>query len=202
MSPRKREVPDELPSRLLANHQKPEDPVGENGLLWQLIKLPVEKALDAEMTDHLGREKHDPVANAVDNTRNGRSRKTLKGEFGELPIEIPRDRDGTFEPKLVPEHQSRWRLRRQDPVAVCPRHDGREIPARLEEMYGAEVSPSLIFSVSDAVADEVKTWQSRPLKLLYLALCNISKRWTLPIRDWKAALNRFTIQFEERIPQL
>ena len=108
MSPRKHDVPDELLSRLLANYQKPEDLIGENGLLKQLTKLLVEKALDAEMTEHLGHERHEPVANAAGNTRNGRSRKTLKGEFGELPIEIPRDRDGTFEPKLVPKHQTRW----------------------------------------------------------------------------------------------
>ena len=108
MSPRKHDVPDELLSRLLANYQKPEDLIGENGLLKQLTKLMVEKALDAEMTEHLGHERHEPVANAAGNTRNGRSRKILKGEFGELPIEIPRDRDGTFEPKLVPKHQTRW----------------------------------------------------------------------------------------------
>ena len=96
MSPRKHEVPDELLSRLLANYQKPEDLIGENGLLKLPTKLLVEKALDAEMTEHLGHEKHEPVANAAGNTRNGRSRKTLKGEFGELPIEIPRDRDGTL----------------------------------------------------------------------------------------------------------
>ena len=96
MSPRKHDVPDELLSRLSANYQKPEDLIGENGLLKLPTKLLVEKALDAEMTEHLGHEKHEPVANAAGNTRNGRSRKTLKGEFGELPIEIPRDRDGTL----------------------------------------------------------------------------------------------------------
>lgn len=108
MSPRKHEVPDELLSSLLANYQKPEDLIGENGLLKQLTKLLVEKALDAEMTEHLGHEKHEPVVNSAGNTRNGRSRKTLKGEFGELPIEVPRDRHGSFEPKLIPKHQTRW----------------------------------------------------------------------------------------------
>ena len=101
MSPRKHDVPDELLGRLLANDQKPEDLIGENGPLKQLTQRLVEKARDAEMTEHLGHEKHAPVANAAGNTRNGRSRKTLKGEFGELPIGIPRDRDGTFEPKRV-----------------------------------------------------------------------------------------------------
>ncbi|AZU15842.1 hypothetical protein NY98_24310 [Xanthomonas citri pv. fuscans] len=92
MSPRTHEVPDELLSSLLVNYTKPEDLIGENGLLKQLTKRLVERALDAEMTEHLGHDKHEPVANAAGNTRNGRSRKTLKGEFGELPIEIPRDR--------------------------------------------------------------------------------------------------------------
>lgn len=143
MSPRKHDVPDELLSRLLANDQKPEDLIGENGLLKQLTKLLVEKALDAEMTEHLGHEKHDSVANAAGNTRNGRSRKTLKGEFGELPIEIPRDRDSTFEPKLVPKHQTRWTGLDDKILSLYARGlTVREIQAHLEEMYGAEVSPS------------------------------------------------------------
>jgi len=78
MSPRKHEVPDELLSSLLANYQKSEDLIGENGLLKQLTKLLVEKALDAEMTEHFGHEKHAPVANAAGNTRSGRSRKTAR----------------------------------------------------------------------------------------------------------------------------
>lgn len=168
MSPRKHDVPDELLSRLLANYQKPEDLIGENGLLKQLTKLLVEKALDAEMTEHLGHEKHEPVANAAGNTRNGRSRKTLKGEFGELPIEIPRDRDDTFEPKLVPKHQTRWTGFDDKILSLYARGlKVREIQAHLEEMYGAEVSPSLISSVTDTVVDEVKTWQSRPLDPVY-----------------------------------
>ena len=90
MSPRKHDVPDELLSRLSANYQKPEDLIGENGLLKLPTKLLVEKALDAEMTEHLGHEKHEPVANAAGNTRNGRSRKTLKGEFGDRDPPRPR----------------------------------------------------------------------------------------------------------------
>ncbi|KKY04284.1 IS256 family transposase, partial [Xanthomonas phaseoli] len=82
MSPRTHEVPDELLSSLLVNYTKPEDLIGENGLLKQLTKRLVERALDAEMTEHLGHDKHEPVANAAGNTRNGRGRKTLKGECG------------------------------------------------------------------------------------------------------------------------
>ena len=115
------------------------------------------------MTEHLGHEKHEPVANAVGNIRNGRSRKTLKGEFGELPIEIPRDRDGTFEPKLVPKHQTRW-CGFDDKILslVCPRHDGRR--ARSRRIWRRCTaprcsSPSLISSVTDAVVDEVRCAQ-------------------------------------------
>lgn len=95
-------VSNELIDRLLADYKKPEDLIGENGLLKQLTKRLVERALEAEMAEHLGHGKNEPVANPKGNTRNGKSRKTLKGEFGELPIEIPRDRDGSFEPQIVP----------------------------------------------------------------------------------------------------
>ncbi len=105
MTTKKHEVPQELLAGLLADYKRPEDLIGENGLLKQLTKLLVEKALDVELTEHLGHERHEAVANTRGNTRNGKSRKTLKGEFGELPIEVPRDRQGTFRP--IPASQKR-----------------------------------------------------------------------------------------------
>ena len=168
MTVAKKAVPKELLDRLLADYQKPEDLIGENGLLKQLTKLLVEKALEAEMADHLGHGKHEPVANSSGNTRNGKSRKTLKGEFGELPIEIPRDRHGTFEPQLIPKHQTRWTGFDDKILSLYARGmTVREIQSHLAEMYGTEVSPTLISSVTDAVIDEVKTWQARPLDALY-----------------------------------
>ena len=168
MSPKKHDVPEALLTSLLADYQKPEDLIGENGLLKQLTKLLVEKALDAEMAQHLGHAKHDPVANPAGNTRNGKSRKTLKGEFGELPIEIPRDRHGTFEPQLIPKHQTRWTGFDDKVISLYARGmTVREIQSHLEEMYGTEISPSLISSITDAVADEVKAWQARPLDPVY-----------------------------------
>jgi len=160
---------------LLANYKKPEDLIGENGLLKQLTKLLVERALDVEMTEHLGHDKHEPVANAAGNTRNGRSCKTLKGEFGELPIEIPRDRHGSFEPQLIPKHQTRWASFDDKILSLYARGmTVREIQAHLEEMYGAEVSPSLISSVTDAVVDEVKAWlPGRSIR------CTRSSTWTV-----------------------
>ena len=93
-------LPTDLIDSLLADYKKPEDLIGEHGLLKQLTKTLVERALQTEMTEHLGHGKHEAVANPTGNARNGRSRKILKGEFGELPIEIPRDRVGSFEPKI------------------------------------------------------------------------------------------------------
>jgi putative transposase len=153
---------------LLAGYQTPEDLIGENGLLKQLTKAVVERALQAEMSAHLGHGKHEPVANSVGNTRNGTSNKTLKGEFGELPIEIPRDRQGSFEPQLITKHQTRWTGFDDKILSLYARGmTVREIQGHLQEMYGTEISPSLISSVTDAIIDEVKAWQSRPLEALY-----------------------------------
>lgn len=158
----------DLIDQLLADYQKPEDLIGEHGLLKQLTKAVVERALQAEMATHLGHGKHEPVANSAGNARNGSSRKTLKGEFGALPIDIPRDRQGSFEPQLIPKHQTRWTGFDDKILSLYARGmTVREIQGHLEEMYGTEVSPSLISSVTDAVIDEVKAWQSRPLDALY-----------------------------------
>jgi putative transposase len=168
MTVAKQALPAKLIDSLLSGYKKPEDLIGENGLLKQLTKALVERALEAEMEAHLGHAKHEPVANSSGNTRNGKSRKTLKGEFGELPIEIPRDRLGSFEPQLIPKHQTRWNGFDDKIISLYARGmTVREIQSHLEEMYGTEVSPTLISSVTDAVADEVKTWQSRPLDALY-----------------------------------
>ena len=168
MTVEKKAVPKELIASLLADYRKPEDLIGEHGLLKQLTKILVEAALETEMIDHLGHGKNEPVENPAGNTRNGKSKKTLKGEFGELPIEIPRDRHGTFEPLLIPKHQTRWTGFDDKILSLYARGmTVREIQSHLEEMYGTEVSPTLISSVTDAVIDEVKAWQGRPLDTLY-----------------------------------
>lgn len=161
-------VSNELIDALLADYKKPEDLIGENGLLKQLTKRLVERALQAEMAQHLGHAKNDSVANASGNTRNGKSSKTLKGEFGELPIEVPRDRHGSFEPQIIPKHQTRWDGFDAKILSLYARGmTVREIQSHLEEMYGAEVSPTLISSVTEAVMDDAKAWQSRPLDAVY-----------------------------------
>ena len=161
-------VTNELIDSLLADYKKPEDLIGENGLLKLLTKKLVERALQAEMAEHLGHAKNDTVANVAGNTRNGKSKKTLKGDFGELPIEIPRDRHGSFEPQIITKHQTRWSGFDDKILSLYARGmTVREIQSHLQEMYGAEVSPTLISSVTDAVMDDAKAWQARPLDALY-----------------------------------
>ena len=161
-------LPTGLIDSLLADYKKPEDLIGEHGLLKQLTKALVERALQAEMAEHLGHDKHETVINATGNTRNGKSRKTLKGEFGELPIEIPRDREGSFEPLIISKHQTRWAGFDDKILSLYARGmTVCEIQQHLTEMYGTEVSPTLISTVTDGVMDEVKQWQSRPLDAVY-----------------------------------
>ena len=98
-----------LIDKLAVEHgHRPQDLAGENGLLKQLSKALLERAMQAEMTDHLGYEKHYPVGHNSGNSRNGTSKKKRKGDFGEIAVATPRDRNGTFEPKIVAKHQTRW----------------------------------------------------------------------------------------------
>ncbi len=153
---------------LLKNYKTPEEIIGENGLLQQLTKAVLQRALQAEMTLHLGHEKHSSVSNKEGNARNGSSLKTIKGEFGNMPIEIPRDRDSSFEPLIIPKGQTRFPGFDDRVISLYSRGmTTREIQGHLEEIYGVEVSPALISIVTDAVAEEVKIWQNRPLDAVY-----------------------------------
>lgn len=158
----------DLIDQLLADYKQPEDVLGENGLLKQLTKAVLERALKAELTHHLGYEKHNARGHRRSNSRNGNSKKTLKGEFGTLPIEVPRDRNSTFEPQIVPKGQTRFEGFDDKILSLYARGmTTRQIKQHLEEIYQVEVSPSLISTVTDAVIDEVRAWQSRPLEALY-----------------------------------
>lgn len=160
----------ELLDRLLAdyNHLKPEELIGENGLLKQLTKGSLERALQAEMTVHLGHEKNGNLSTKGGNSRNGKSAKTIKGEFGSLPIEVPRDRDSSFAPVIIPKGQTRFAGFDDKIISLYARGmTTREIQGHLEAIYGVEVSPTLISTVTDAVTNEVKIWQNRPLDVLY-----------------------------------
>src|SRR5215472_14644841 len=153
---------------LLKDYKNPEDVVGENGLLKQLTKAILERAMNAELTNHLGYEKHDPAGNNSGNSRNGTTAKTVKGEFGEMVVETPRDRNSSFEPQILKKHQTRFEGFDDKIISLYARGmTTRDIRSHLEEMYGVEVSPALISEVTDAVMEEVKTWQHRPLDAVY-----------------------------------
>jgi len=157
-----------LIDNLLKNYKKPEDLIGENGLLKQLTKQLLERAMAAELTEHVGYDKHEAIGNNSGNSRNGKSAKTIKGTFGELALETPRDRNGTFEPQIIEKHQTRFTGFDKNILSLYSRGlSTREIQQHLEEIYGVEVTASLISSVTDEVLDEIKTWQNRQLDEVY-----------------------------------
>jgi putative transposase len=158
----------ELLDELLKDFSKPEDLVGENGILKQLTKALVERCLDTEMEVYLDQEHDHAEGKARRNRRNGHSQKTIKGEFGEATLEIPRDRNGEFEPVIVKKRQTRFDGFDSKILSLYGRGmTTRDIQAQLKDLYGVEVSATLISEVTDAVLDEVKAWQSRPLDAVY-----------------------------------
>lgn len=161
-------IDSDLVNQLVKDCRKPEDLVGEGGLLSQLTKAVLERALEAEMTEHLGYSKHDPGGRNGGNSRNGKSSKTLVTDRGPVEIIVPRDRDGSFKPLIVPKGQRRIAGFDDKIISLYARGlSTRDIQAHLQEIYGIEVSQSLISNVTDAVVDEVKAWQTRPLDSIY-----------------------------------
>jgi transposase-like protein len=159
---------DELLDELLSDCQSPEAILGESGLLKQLTKRLVERALAGELNHHL----NDSDDSDSRNSRNGHSAKTVQSEHGALELAIPRDspqerlrqRQGTFEPVLVPKHQRRLSGLDEKILALYARGTStRDISLQLEELYGAHVSPAIISEVTDTVSEDVKAWQCRPL---------------------------------------
>ena len=158
----------ELVDQLLRNYQKPEDVLGENGLLKQFTKALLERAMQVELSEHLGYEKHSAAGDNSGNSRNGTSEKTLKGDFGTLPIEVPRDRNASFEPKIVPKGQTRLSSFNEKILSLYARGlTTREIQQHIAEIYKVEVSPTLISNVTEAVMEDVVAWQTRPLEAIY-----------------------------------
>jgi len=161
-------IPKDFLDSLMKGYKNPEDLIGENGLLKQLTKQLLERAMQAEMTDHLGYEKNATAQKKTTNSRNGSYKKHIKGEFGNLDVTVPRDRDATFEPVILPKGQSRFTGFDDKIIALYARGmTTRDIQAHLEEMYGVEVSPTLISQVTRAVKEEITLWQNRPLDEIY-----------------------------------
>jgi putative transposase len=169
--PRRAAIPSELLDELLKGYSKPEDLTGPGGLLKQLTAALVTRAMNAELEHHLGYEKGDTPPEGQANRRNGRSAKVLRTNQGNVQVEVPRDRDGTFEPQLVKKHQRHFDGFDDKILSMYSRGMSvRDIRSHLEEIYGVEVSPDLISRVTDAVVDELKAWQSRPLESVYLVV--------------------------------
>lgn len=159
---------EEVLAELLAGYEKPEDLIGKGGLLEQLTKALVERALGAELSHHLGYAKGEGRAAKRSNLRNGSSKKRVLLEEGAVEIAVPRDRAGSFAPQLVPKGERRLAGFDERVIALYARGmTVREIQAFVQEQYGVEVSPDLISEVTDAVMAEVKEWQNRPLERLY-----------------------------------
>jgi putative transposase len=163
------EVLEQMADKLLADYKKPEDVLGESGILKQMTKAILERALQGEMTHHLGYRKYDTEEKRTVNARNGKSKKTLSGEMGVTEIAVPRDREATFEPQIVKKGQRRFTGFDDKILSLYARGlSTREIQGHLEEIYGVGVSPELISTVTDEVRDEVREWQNRPLETTYV----------------------------------
>ena len=152
----------------LTKNATAEELLKDSGLLKELKKRLVEVALEAEMSEHLGYEKHSPEGHGTGNSRNGKTSKRIIGADGDVEIEVPRDRNGDFEPQLIRKRQVRLPGFDEKVLSLYARGmTTREIQGHLQEIYDVEVSPSLISRVTDAVMDEVKAWQNRPLDVVW-----------------------------------
>jgi putative transposase len=158
----------ELLDEILKDYKNPEDMFGKDGILKQLQKAILERALEGELTTELGYSKHDSAGDNSGNSRNGYSEKTIKSGIGEFPVKVPRDRNGDFEPKIIPKNQTRFTGLDDKIISFYARGmTTRDIQSELEEIYGVEVSATLISNVTNEVLEEVKVWQSRPLDKIY-----------------------------------
>ena len=156
---------------LLKDYKDPQDLLGKEGLLKGLTKRLLEKAMDSELTHHLGYEKYSSAGKKSGNSRNGKSSKKIKGDFGEIPIEVPRDRNGDFNPQIIQKHQTRFDGFDDKIISMYARGmTTRDIQDHLKEIYGVEISADLVSTVTDAVLTDVKEWQSRPLDEVYPVL--------------------------------
>jgi putative transposase len=164
----RRKLPDEVVDELLAGARTEEEIVGPGGLLSQLTQRLVERALEVELTDHVGYERHQEPPGGTGNTRNGSTSKTLITEHGRVGIDAPRDRDGSFEPRIVKKRQRRFEGFDDKILALYSRGlSTRDIEAHIAEIYGVHVGRDLISRVTDAVMEDARAWQQRPLDDIY-----------------------------------
>jgi putative transposase len=161
-------ISDEVLDALLGGAQTAREIAGPDGVLAQLTRRLLNRALEAELTAHLGYEAGRAPAGGTGNSRNGRPSKTVITDQGPITIRSPRDRNGTFEPEMVKKRQTRWVGFDEKVISLYARGlTVREIQGHLAEIYGTEVSPDLISKITDAVIEDAKRWQNRPLERIY-----------------------------------
>ena len=161
-------ISQELLDELLADYERPEDLIGPDGLLKELFSRLIETAAGSELTDPLGYEKGDPVGWGSGNSRNGTTSKTLLTDHGAVPVAMPRDRNGSFQPQIVTKGQTHFDG--FDDKIISMYAGGMtysEIQGHLADIYGVEISKDFLTRVTDAVLDDVKVWQNRPLDPCY-----------------------------------
>jgi putative transposase len=179
----------ELIDELLKDCKTAEELTSADGLLNKLTGALVERMLEAELTEHLGYEKHDPVGRGSGNSRNGHTPKRLKTERGEVDIEVPRDRESTFQPKVVAKRETHFEGFDDAILSLYARGlSVREIQGHLKQIYKVDVSPDLISRVTDAVWEEVQAWRNRPLDAVWPIL--ILDALVLKIRDQGSVRNK------------
>jgi putative transposase len=164
----RRKLPDDVVDELLAGARTEQEIAGPGGLLSQLTKRLVERAMEVELTDHVGYDRHHEPPGGTGNTRNGSTPKSLITEHGRIEIDAPRDRDGSFQPRIVRKRQRRFEGFDDKILALYSRGmSTRDIEAHIAEIYGVHVGRDLISRVTDAVMDDARAWQQRPLDDVY-----------------------------------
>lgn len=165
------EIPDELIDQLLGEYQGPEQLTGPDGLINQLRKRLIERAAGVELGQHLGYPAGAEPPEGQPNRRNGVSSKTLRTQDGPVRVELPRDREGSFEPRIVPKHARSFDGFDEQILALyAGGMTTRDIQRHLRELYGVEVSEGLVSEVTGSIQDDVRAWQSRPLEELYVVV--------------------------------
>jgi len=153
---------------ILKEYKNPDDFFGKGGVFKDLTKRLIERAMQGEMTNHLGYDTHSVQGNNSGNSRNGESKKQLKGDFGQVEIKVPRDRNGSFSPQIVAKGETHFSGFDDKIMSLYSRGlSTREIQNYIKEIYGVDISPTLVSSVTDAVLEDVNEWQHRPLDSVY-----------------------------------
>ena len=165
------ELTEEMIEQLKADLKKArtyQDLMGADGAIKKLLKASLEGMLDAELTEHLGYDRYSPEGKNSGNSRNGKSRKTLRNDNGELDLVVPRDRNGSFDPVIVKKYERTLGAIEDKIISMYAKGmTTRDIQSHVQELYGLEISPALVSQITDKIIDLAKEWHNRPLEAIY-----------------------------------